>query len=83
MRKFVAVKSRQKLSQVGSWGMNAGGWAKTSGGGLNEVETIQKKGKAAWRVSRYRVGLEFDDAAAQALEVYCQRHCAPTPLPIR
>ena len=33
--------------------------------------------------AQYRVGLEFDDAAAQALEVYCQRHCAPTPLPIR
>jgi hypothetical protein len=28
--------------------MKAGGWAKTSAGGLNEVEIIQKKGKAAW-----------------------------------
>jgi hypothetical protein len=33
--------------------------------------------------AQYRVGLEFDDAAAQALETYCQRHCASTPLPIR
>jgi hypothetical protein len=30
--------------------MKAGGWANTSAGGLKEVETIQKKGKAAWRV---------------------------------
>ncbi len=45
----MAVKSRRKFSQVGSSGMNDGGWAKTSAGGLNEVETIQKKGKAAWR----------------------------------
>jgi len=33
--------------------------------------------------AHYRAGLEFDDAAAQALETYCQRHCASTPLPIR
>jgi hypothetical protein len=29
--------------------MNDGGWANTSTGGLNEVDNIQKKGKAAWR----------------------------------
>jgi hypothetical protein len=28
--------------------MNPGGWANTSAGGLKEVETIQKKGNAAW-----------------------------------
>jgi hypothetical protein len=32
--------------------MKEGGWAKTSTGGLNEVEIIQKKGKAAWRTRR-------------------------------
>jgi hypothetical protein len=32
--------------------MNDGGWANTSMGGLNEVETIQKNGKAAWRASK-------------------------------
>jgi len=47
MRKLVAVNNRPKFSQVGSWGMNVGGWAKTSRGGLKEVVAIQKKGKAA------------------------------------
>jgi len=31
----------------------------------------------------YRVGLEFTDAAQQALEGYRQRHCASQPLPQR
>src|SRR5574342_117762 len=47
MRKFVVVNNRPKFSHVGSPGMNVGGWAKTSRGGLNEVDIIQKKGKAA------------------------------------
>lgn len=28
----------------------------------------------------YRAGMEFTDAAAQALEEYCKRHCADEPL---
>jgi hypothetical protein len=47
MRKLVVVNNREKLSQSGFWGMNAGGWAKTSLGGLSDVDTIQKKGNAA------------------------------------
>jgi len=31
----------------------------------------------------YRVGLEFTDAAQQALEGYRQRHCTDKPLPLR
>jgi len=31
----------------------------------------------------YRAGLEFADAAQQALEDYCRRHCAGDPRPIR
>jgi PilZ domain-containing protein len=31
----------------------------------------------------YRVGMEFNDAAAQALEDYCKRHCSGNPLPMR
>jgi hypothetical protein len=31
----------------------------------------------------YRVGMEFTDAAAQALEAFCKRHCGGDPLPIR
>ena len=33
--------------------------------------------------AQYRAGLEFDGAAAQALEEYCRRHCSTTPLPNR
>jgi hypothetical protein len=51
MRKLVVVNNRPKFSHVGSPGMNVGGWAKTSLGGLNEVDTIQKKGKEAWSAS--------------------------------
>src|SRR5574341_316262 len=53
MRKFVVVNSRPKFSHVGSPGMNVGGWAKTSRGGLNEVDIIQKKGKAACSPKRF------------------------------
>ncbi len=35
-------------------GMKVGGWAKTSAGGLKEVETIQRKGKAAWQHEEQR-----------------------------
>lgn len=31
----------------------------------------------------YRAGMEFTDAAAQALEDYCKRHCADSPVPPR
>ena len=33
--------------------------------------------------AQYRAGLEFDDATAQALDEYCQRHCSKSPLPLR
>jgi hypothetical protein len=32
---------------------------------------------------RYRAGMEFTDAAAQALEQYCRRHCSDEPVPPR
>jgi hypothetical protein len=32
---------------------------------------------------QYRVGLEFTQAASEALEDYCHRHCAEEPLPLR
>jgi hypothetical protein len=32
---------------------------------------------------RYRAGMEFTDAAAQALEQYCRRHCSDAPVPPR
>ncbi|MBZ5560436.1 MAG: PilZ domain-containing protein [Acidobacteriia bacterium] len=32
---------------------------------------------------QYRAGMEFDGATQQALEEYCRRHCATTPLPQR
>ena len=28
----------------------------------------------------YRAGMEFTDAAAQALEAFCKRHCSDEPL---
>jgi hypothetical protein len=31
----------------------------------------------------YRAGMEFTDAAVQALEAFCKRHCGGEPLPIR
>ena len=31
----------------------------------------------------YRVGMEFTDAAAQALEEFCRRHCSDEPLSLR
>lgn len=31
----------------------------------------------------YRAGVEFTDAAAQALEEFCRRHCADEPLALR
>lgn len=31
----------------------------------------------------YRAGVEFTDAAAQALEQFCRRHCADEPLALR
>ncbi|OLC78800.1 MAG: hypothetical protein AUH72_15360 [Acidobacteria bacterium 13_1_40CM_4_65_8] len=30
--------------------------------------------------AQFRAGMEFTDAAAQALEAYCRRHCADEPL---
>ena len=35
------------------------------------------------KAPHYRAGMEFDDATAQALEAYCQRHCSDSPTPIR
>ena len=35
------------------------------------------------KAPHYRAGMEFDDATAQALEKYCQRHCSNSPIPIR
>ena len=32
---------------------------------------------------RYRAGMEFDNTAQNALEQYCRRHCAESPLPYR
>jgi hypothetical protein len=58
--------------------------------GLPDVDNDQLRFAAhvAWsnfempsHEAHYRVGLEFDDAAALALEAYCQRHCAGQPLP--
>jgi hypothetical protein len=31
----------------------------------------------------YRAGMEFDDAAQQALNEFCRRHCSDAPLPYR
>jgi hypothetical protein len=31
----------------------------------------------------YRVGIEFTDAAQQALDAYRRRHCTDQPIPVR
>jgi hypothetical protein len=38
---------------------------------------------AGAQAPQYRVGLEFTQAASEALEDYCHRHCAEDPLPLR
>jgi hypothetical protein len=35
------------------------------------------------KAPHYRVGMEFNDATALALEAYCQRHCSNSATPIR
>jgi len=35
------------------------------------------------KAPHFRVGMEFNDATAEALEEYCQRHCSNSPTPIR
>ena len=52
-------------------------------------EELQLTGCVAWATferrdltahPHYRAGMEFTDAAAQALEKYCRRHCSGKPL---
>jgi hypothetical protein len=52
-------------------------------------ETLELSGFIAWATferrdfasqPQYRAGMEFTDAAAQALEKYCRRHCSGKPL---
>ena len=54
--------------------------------------TIQMTASVAWSVYKklpkedrphFRIGVEFNNAAQEALEDYCRRHCNPDPLPIR
>src|SRR4051812_7260880 len=54
--------------------------------------TLHLTASVAWSVfekqptepaPHFRVGMEFSDAAKEALEDYLKRHCSPDPLPIR
>jgi len=53
---------------------------------------IQFVARVAWSVyeklkdkptAHYRAGLEFDESTQKAIEDFCKRHCAETPLPYR
>ena len=55
-------------------------------------QTLRVTAHVAWAVfenphyapqAYYRAGMEFTDAAQQALEDYCRRHCSEDPIPQR